>query len=70
MFALIIAGSVISVVGEMDENGYYTATYNNKKGIVPANFIQEIELLDADLISRLSYKVINDTPSLDFRYAV
>lgn len=41
----------------MDEKGYYTATYDSMVGIVPANFIQEIDLYDEKLIDRLKSKV-------------
>ena len=41
----------------MDIDGYYTASYNDNTGKVPANFIQEIELLDGKLMSRLAHQV-------------
>lgn len=42
----------------MDENGYYTAVHQNHRGIIPANFVQEIDLHDEDVISRLAHQVI------------
>lgn len=41
----------------MDENGYYTASHQNSSGKVPANFVQEIELFDEELISRITSQV-------------
>lgn len=50
-------GSIILVLGLMDDNGYYTAVYQNSKGIIPANFVQEIEVRDEDLMTRLANQV-------------
>lgn len=52
----MLLGSIVTVMGEM-ENGYYTASYNNTMGIVPANFVQEIEICDEELIGRLIKQV-------------
>ena len=41
----------------MDNNGYYTAVYQNSKGMIPANFVQEIEVQDEDLMTRLTNQV-------------
>lgn len=41
----------------MDQNGYYTASCNGTLGILPANFIQEVDLLDEKLIGRLMNQV-------------
>ena len=41
----------------MDENGYYHASYNSNDGLVPANFVQEIEVQDEELISRVMNQV-------------
>lgn len=51
-------GSILSVIGQMDENGYYNAVHQNCKGIIPANFVQEIELQDQELISRFTNQVL------------
>lgn len=56
-YCLMYIGSIVIVSGEMDENGYYNASYNDIFGIIPANFIQEIELHDQNLISRLINQV-------------
>ena len=53
----LCVGWIISVVGEMDENGYYNASYNSTEGLVPANFVQEIEIYDEELISRVAHQV-------------
>ena len=43
------------VIGEMNDQGYYIARYNGQEGVVPANFIQEIQVKDAKyLINRAS----------------
>ena len=41
----------------MDSNGYYTAVYQNSKGMIPANFVQEIEVQDENLMTRLTSQV-------------
>ena len=53
----ILIGSLIFVLGEMDENGYYTAIHENCRGIIPANFVQEIEIQDQELINRFASQV-------------
>lgn len=55
---IIPIGSVITVTGGMDDDGYYIASCGDKTGMVPANFIQEIELRDKELITRLTNKVV------------
>lgn len=50
-------GSIIHVSGEMDESGYYHASFNSARGLVPANFVQEIEVHDQELIGRVLNKV-------------
>ena len=39
---------MVVVLGEMDEQGYYTARHSNTEGLVPANFVQEIEVKNKD----------------------
>lgn len=55
--SIFFAGSLIFVLGEMDENGYYTAIYENCRGKIPANFVQEIEIQDQELINRFASQV-------------
>ena len=47
------SGSVIAVHGDMDDNGYYMATFEGKTGLVPANFIQEMKMDDKKAHKRL-----------------
>lgn len=56
-FSVKIIGTVVTVFGEMDEKGYYTASCNGTLGILPANFIQEVDLHDEKLIGRLMKQV-------------
>lgn len=36
-------GEIITVYGEMDEDGFYIGELNGKRGLVPSNFLQPIE---------------------------
>lgn len=50
-----LTGTIVLVVGEMDDQGYYTACHSNSEGLVPANFVQEIDVKDKNgLLSRVS----------------
>lgn len=36
------AGDVITVFGEIDEDGFYYGELNGHKGLVPSNFLEEV----------------------------
>jgi len=56
VFFLCELGTIVVVLGEMNSQGYYTAWHNNQEGLVPANFIQEIEVKDTQaLMNRSSH---------------
>lgn len=44
---------MIAVHGAMDSSGYYTATFGGQTGLVPANFVQEVEVANPDTRQRL-----------------
>ena len=50
---------MLKVIGEMNELGYYTALFNGEVGLVPANFVQEIDILDNGIIGRVTNQVRN-----------
>ena len=41
----------------MDSNGYYMATFEGCTGLVPANFVQEVEVTNEDAKQRLFNQV-------------
>ncbi len=50
-------GAVLAVNGNMDGEGYYTATFEGITGRVPANFIQEVDVSDPAMKNRLFNQV-------------
>ena len=36
-------GDIITVIGEMDEDGFFMAELKGKRGLVPSNFLQPIQ---------------------------
>ena len=50
-------GDVVSVEGEMDEDGFYHASFGGEKGLVPANFVQETEVTNLSTRERLFNQV-------------
>ena len=52
-----MAGDVLAVHGEMDSMGYYTASFGNQTGLVPANFVQEMDIQDQRMRERLFNQV-------------
>ena len=39
--------------GDMDDSAYYSATFEGRTGLVPANFVQELALADLGARQRL-----------------
>ena len=52
-----VLGDVIAVVGQMNSNGYYTAIFDGKHGLVPASFVEEMKLSDKEAEQRLLNQV-------------
>lgn len=46
-------GDVLEVMGEMDESGFYQAALNSSSGLVPVNFVEEVDVRDPSARSRL-----------------
>lgn len=46
-------GAIIAVHGDMDDSAYYSATFEGRTGLVPANFVQELALADLGARQRL-----------------
>ncbi|BFZ05367.1 hypothetical protein BsWGS_08406 [Bradybaena similaris] len=38
----LTAGDIVTVYGDMDEDGFFTGTINNRHGLVPSNFLQAL----------------------------
>ena len=53
----VTLGDVLCVEGDMDENGYYCASFGGVSGLVPANFVQEAEVSDFTIRNRLFNQV-------------
>ena len=50
------------VEGEMDESGYYQASFGGLTGLLPANFIQETEVVNPTTRERLFNQVLSLLP--------
>ena len=46
-------GDILEVTGEMDESGFYHAALNSSAGLVPVNFVEEVDVRDQSARSRL-----------------
>ena len=55
--ACVHVGDVVCVEGEMDDNGYYRASFGGHTGLLPANFIQETEVVNQMTRERLVNQV-------------
>ena len=53
----VCVGDVVCVEGDMDENGYYHASFGGLTGLLPANFIQETEIANLTTRERLFNQV-------------
>lgn len=60
----VCVGDVVCVEGEMDEDGYYHASFGGITGLLPANFIQETEVANVSTRERLFNQVLLETTSL------
>lgn len=48
------AGDVIICFGEMDDDGFYMAEMDGRKGLVPSNFLQETGASDEEALDSVS----------------
>ena len=53
----IFSGDVIAVISDMDSAGYYTAVFEGRCGLIPASFVQEMQMSDKDALHRLLNQV-------------
>ena len=51
-------GDVVKVVGDMNSDGYYHVQFNNRQGLVPAHFLEEMNIKNATIKRRLHNQVI------------
>lgn len=56
------AGDIVSVWGELDEDGFYYGEMNGHRGLVPSNFLEEVpddvEVYLSDAPSRFSPEIL------------
>lgn len=66
----VYAGAILAVQGGVDDNGFYLGSFEGKKGLVPANFVQEMEVEDSQQRKRLLNQTLSrpQLPSLTSPY--
>lgn len=52
------AGDVVTVVGDMNADGYYHVQFNSKQGMVPTHFLEEMHIKNTTIKQRLHNQVI------------
>ena len=50
-------GDVIAVTGEMDSDGYYNGIFEGRRGLVPAKFLEEMDVKNKEVQQRLLNQV-------------
>ncbi|XP_056198788.1 RIMS-binding protein 2 isoform X2 [Falco biarmicus] len=55
-------GDIITVFGEIDEDGFYYGELNGQKGLVPSNFLEEVPDDVEVYLSDAPSKYVHDTP--------
>ena len=50
---LLSAGAIIAVEGSINDEGFYCGCFQGKRGLVPAGFVQEMEVEDSEQRKRL-----------------
>lgn len=51
------AGDVVNVIGDMNADGYYHVEFNDQQGLVPAHFLEEVNVKNATIKRRLRNQV-------------
>ena len=46
-------GDIIAVKGNVDDNGFYCGSFKGETGLVPAGFVQEMDIEDCEQHKRL-----------------
>ena len=59
-----MAGDVVDVIGDMNADGFYHVQFENRQGLVPAHFLEEMNIKNATIKRRLRNQVCNVTPAL------
>ncbi|XP_009866480.1 PREDICTED: RIMS-binding protein 2 isoform X3 [Apaloderma vittatum] len=55
-------GDIITVFGEIDEDGFYYGELNGQKGLVPSNFLEEVPDDVEVFLSDVPSRYVHDTP--------
>ncbi|NWR55755.1 RIMB2 protein, partial [Bucorvus abyssinicus] len=55
-------GDIITVFGEIDEDGFYYGELNGQKGLVPSNFLEEVPDDVEVYLSDVPSRYVHDTP--------
>ncbi|XP_042297692.1 RIMS-binding protein 2 isoform X12 [Sceloporus undulatus] len=55
-------GDIITVIGEIDEDGFYYGELNGQKGLVPSNFLEEVPDDVEVYLSDAPSRYVQDTP--------
>ncbi|XP_058278829.1 RIMS-binding protein 2 isoform X2 [Hirundo rustica] len=55
-------GDIITVFGEIDEDGFYYGELNGQKGLVPSNFLEEVPDDVEVFLSDAPLRYVHDTP--------
>ncbi|XP_027746834.1 RIMS-binding protein 2 isoform X13 [Empidonax traillii] len=56
-------GDIITVFGEIDEDGFYYGELNGQKGLVPSNFLEEVPDDVEVFLSDAPSRYVHDTPT-------
>ena len=51
------AGDVVNVIGDMNSDGYYHVQFNSNQGLVPAHFLEEVNIKNTTIKRRLRNQV-------------
>ena len=51
------AGDVVNVIGDMNSDGYYHVQFNDRQGLVPAHFLEEVNIKNTTIKQRLRNQV-------------
>lgn len=59
IYTVVVAGALIAVYGEVNEEGFYRASFQGKTGLIPAGFVQEMEIEDSQQRKRLMNQTLH-----------